>query len=87
MDRVVISWVREERRVVEKALRLRGLLRVRIRIRPRCGAGMSWVVRTGGGRGVVERWRGWGMERWRRGRRGVGLRERRRGGRMLDVRR
>jgi hypothetical protein len=68
-ERVVISWLRVERRERERAFELWGLERVRRRMWPRWGAGMSWVVRRGGV-GGVEKWRGdgrWGEERWRWG--------------------
>jgi len=66
-ERVVISWLRWERRAVERAFELEGLERVRRRMWPRWGAGMSWVVRRGVG-GRVEKLRGEGREgRWRWG--------------------
>jgi len=65
LERVVMAWEREESRVVERAFELWGLERVRRRMWPRCGAGMSVVWRRGVGERVVERLRCWlGGERW-----------------------
>jgi len=56
-ERVVISWLRRGRRERERALALCRLERVRMRMEPRWGAGMSVVWRRGVGERVVERLR------------------------------
>ena len=49
----LISCESSERSWREMALRVRGLLRLRTRMWPRCGAGMLWVLRRVGD-GAVE---------------------------------